>query len=210
MKPVSVNGNWFLEQKIGYTRALDIKEKLILDNQFDVTYNHNIEMSSVAGQTESQRSVVNNCNLDNELKLDYNFSDNNTIGFHGGIKYYRINSEQAGFTVINAGGWNLGINTQIELPWKFQVFTDLSLFARRGYQQREMNTTDWIWNAQISRSFCKHHLLVKVQAFDILHQLTNTQYVVNVQGRTESWHNSIPRYVMLSLSWQFNLNQKKR
>lgn len=210
VKPVSVSGNWFVKEKIGYIRALDKKEKLILDNQLDFTYNHNIDMSSVAGQAESLRSVVNNSNLDNELKLDYNFSDNNNLGFHGGIKYDRINSGQMGFTVINAGDLNLGMNTQIELPWTFQVSTDLSLFARRGYQQSEMNTTDWIWNAQISRNFCKHHLLAKIQALDILHQLTNTQYVVNAQGRTESWHNSIPRYVMLSLSWQFSANPQKQ
>jgi hypothetical protein len=25
-----------------------------------------------------------------------------------------------------------------------------------------------------------------------------------------TWHNSIPRYVMLSLSWRFNVNPKKK
>lgn len=82
------------------------------------------------------------------------------------------------------------------------------MFARRGYQQTEMNTTDWVWNGQISRSFCKGHLIAKVQGFDILHQLSSIQYAVNAQGRTETWHNSIPRYLMCSLSWRFNVNPK--
>ena len=84
------------------------------------------------------------------------------------------------------------------------------MFARRGYQQSEMNTTDWIWNAQLTHSFIKGKLLAKLQGFDILHQLSNTQYAMNAQGRTETWHNSIPRYVMLSLSWKFNVNPKKK
>ncbi|MBF1452963.1 MAG: hypothetical protein HXN54_03430, partial [Prevotella nigrescens] len=50
----------------------------------------------------------------------------------------------------------------------------------------------------------------KLQGFDLLQQLSNTRYVINSQGRTESWNNSIPRYVMLSLAWKFNINPKKK
>ena len=102
------------------------------------------------------------------------------------------------------------MNAQITLPWKLQLTTDLTMFARRGYQLSEMNTTDWIWNAQLSRSFINKKLLVKLQGFDILRQLSNTQYLMNAQGRTETWNNSIPRYMMLSLSWRFNVNPKKK
>ena len=86
----------------------------------------------------------------------------------------------------------------------------MTMFARRGYQQNEMNTTDWVWNVQLTRSFFKGKLLAKLYAFDILHELSTTSYEVNAQGRTETWHNSIPRYVMLSLSWRFNMNPKKK
>ena len=84
------------------------------------------------------------------------------------------------------------------------------MYARRGYQQNEMNTTDWVWNAELTRSFVKGHLMAKLQGFDILRQLSTTSYAVNAQGRTETWHNSIPRYAMLSLSWRFNVNPKKK
>lgn len=56
----------------------------------------------------------------------------------------------------------------------------------------------------------KGKLLAKLQGFDLLHQLSNTQYLMNAQGRTETWRNSIPRYVMLTLSYRFNVNPKKR
>ncbi len=84
------------------------------------------------------------------------------------------------------------------------------MFARRGYQQTEMNTTDWIWNVQLARTFLKGRLAAKLQGFDLLQQLSNTRYVINSQGRTESWNNSIPRYVMFSLAWKFNINPKKK
>ncbi|MBF1504177.1 MAG: hypothetical protein HXN80_06980, partial [Prevotella pallens] len=49
-----------------------------------------------------------------------------------------------------------------------------------------------------------------LQGFDLLQQLSNTRYVINSQGRTESWNNSIPRYVMFSLAWKFNINPKRK
>lgn len=45
---------------------------------------------------------------------------------------------------------------------------------------------------------------------DLLHQLSNTTYEVNAQGRTETWYRVIPNYVMLRVAWQFNKNPKKK
>jgi hypothetical protein len=33
---------------------------------------------------------------------------------------------------------------------------------------------------------------------------------MNEQGRTETWYNSVPRYLMFSLAWKFNVNPKKK
>jgi hypothetical protein len=210
IRPVSVNGNWRADLDFGYTQALDSAQKFSVDNQFSINYNHNVDMATVAGYADSQRSIVNNWQAGGNLKLNYRPDDSYEFSLHGGGNYYFISSRREGFTDIHAGDYNIGANAQLSLPWKFQLTTDLTMFARRGYQQSEMNTTDWIWNAQLTRSFVKGKLLAKLQGFDILHQLSNTQYAMNAQGRTETWHNSIPRYVMLSLSWRFNVNPKKK
>ncbi len=106
--------------------------------------------------------------------------------------------------------YRLGLSAYVSLPWHFQLSTDMTMRARRGYQQREMNTTDWVWNAQLTRSFAKGHLVAKLQGADILRQLSATSYAVNAQGRTETWHNSIPRYAMLSLAWRFNVSPRQQ
>ena len=73
-----------------------------------------------------------------------------------------------------------------------------------------MDKTDWIWDAQLTPSCLDGSLIAKLKGYDILQQLENTRYRMNAQGRTESWHNGIPRYVMLSLSWRFNVMPKKK
>ena len=45
---------------------------------------------------------------------------------------------------------------------------------------------------------------------DLLHQLSNTTYEVNAQGRTETWYRVIPNYVMLSAAYRFNKQPKKK
>lgn len=208
--PTSVNGNWNTKFEVEFKRALDKANKILFSNNFSTNYNHSVDMASIAGSTESQRSIVNNWEFGDELKVNYRPNDNYEFTFHTGGKYYLINSERVGFEKIKASDYNIGLNAQIILPWELQLTTDMTMFARRGYQQTEMNTTDWIWNVQLARTFLKGHLTAKLQGFDLLQQLSNTRYVINSQGRTESWNNSIPRYVMLSLAWKFNINPKKK
>ena len=208
--PTSVNGNWNTKFEVEFKRALDKANKILFSNNFSTNYNHSVDMASIAGSTESQRSIVNNWEFGDELKVNYRLNDNYEFTFHTGGKYYLINSERVGFEKIKASDYNIGLNAQIVLPWELQLTTDMTMFARRGYQQSEMNTTDWIWNIQLARTFLKGHLTAKLQGFDLLQQLSNTRYVINSQGRTEMWNNSIPRYVMLSLAWKFNINPKRK
>ena len=208
--PTSVNGNWNTKFEVEFKRALDKANKILFSNNFSTNYNHSVDMASIAGSTESQRSIVNNWEFGDELKVNYRLNDNYEFTFHTGGKYYLINSERIGFEKIKASDYNIGLNAQIVLPWELQLTTDMTMFARRGYQQSEMNTTDWIWNIQLARTFLNGHLTAKIQGFDLLQQLSNTRYVINSQGRTEMWNNSIPRYVMLSLAWKFNINPKRK
>lgn len=210
IQPVSVNGNWRYNFGVDFSRSLDKKQKFTIGNQLIADYNHNVDMASVGGLAESRRSIVNNWKIGDNLKINYRPNDRYELTLHGGGNYYLISSKREGFDNIHAGDYNVGMNAQVQLPFEFQLTTDITMFARTGYQQSEMNTTDWIWNAQLTREIIRGRLLAKLQGFDLLHQLSNTQYLMNAQGRTETWRNSIPRYVMLTLSYRFNVNPKKR
>lgn len=210
VRPVSVNGNWSTNASFGLGRALGKSDKFTINNQLRYNYHHSVDMATISGFASTVRSIVNNHQFSDNLRLTFRPNDNYEFTLHGGGTYYLVNSRREGFEDINAGDYQVGFNTTLNLPAKFQFTTDLTMYARRGYQQSEMNTTDWVWNAQITRSFLKGKLLAKLKGFDILQQLSNTRYVMNEQGRTESWHNGIPRYVMLSLSYRFNVVPKQK
>ena len=73
-----------------------------------------------------------------------------------------------------------------------------------------MNTNDLVCNASLSKSFQKESIAVSLEAFDIFHQLSSTEYTLNAQGRVESWRKSIPSYLMLHLSWRWSHMPKKK
>ena len=208
-QPVSVNGNWQAHLEAGMGRAIDKAQKWTLYNRFTAHYNHNVDMAMVAGSGESQRSIVNNYHLHNNLSLTFRPNDRYEMALSAGGNYYLVDGQREGFSRINAGDYQVVLNTTLALPWHLQLSTDLTMVARRGYQDHQMNTTDWVWNAQLTRTFCKGRLLAKLQGYDILHELSTTSYTVDAQGRTETWHNAIPRYAMISLAWRFNANPKR-
>ena len=210
LMPVSVNGNWRMEGQTGLSLPLDSARRWTIGNQLSVRYDHNVDMTTTEKDAASMRSVVNNWQLEDEVKLNFRPNDRMEFALLAGGTYYFIHSRRNGFNNVHAGDYKVGLTTEFQLPWSIAFGSDMTLYARRGYYESMMNTTDWVWNAHLSRSLMKGALVVKLTGFDLLHQLTNTRYEMNAQGRTEVWYNSLPRYMMLSLAWKFNASTKRK
>ena len=210
LMPVSVNGNWRMEGQTGLSLPLDSARRWTIGNQLSVRYDHNVDMTTTEKDAASMRSVVNNWQLEDEVKLNFRPNDRMEFALLAGGTYYFIHSRRNGFNNVHAGDYKVGLTTEFQLPWSIAFGSDMTLYARRGYYESMMNTTDWVWNAHLSRSLMKGALVVKLTGYDLLHQLTNTRYEMNAQGRTEVWYNSLPRYMMLSLAWKFNASTKRK
>ena len=209
LMPVSVNGNWRMEGQTELSLPLDSARRWTIGNQLSVRYDHNVDMTTTEKDVTSMRSVINNWQLEDEVKLNFRPNDRMEFALLAGGTYYFIHSRRNGFNNVHAGDYKVGLTTEFQLPWSIAFGSDMTLYARRGYYESMMNTTDWVWNAHLSRSLMKGALVAKLTGFDLLHQLTNTRYEMNAQGRTEVWYNSLPRYMMLSLAWKFNASPKR-
>ncbi len=135
--------------------------------------------------------------------------DSLSIGINGKVEYRHSTSEKTSFANIDAYNFSYGFNS----TWRIfrtgvTVATDIKMFSRRGYSSSELNTDNLVWNASVSRSFMKKKLTLRLEAFDILRQLTNTSIYINAQGRYETVTNTLPRYAMLHVQWNFNTMKK--
>lgn len=83
-------------------------------------------------------------------------------------------------------------------------------YYKRGYSDASMNTTNWVWNAEVSRPFGKKkQWIIKAVRFDILHQIPNVSRSVNAQGWTESKYNTKPSYAMLTITYRLDVKPKQ-
>ena len=205
-RPDNVNGNWNLGGNTNYSRCLDKKDRLTFDTRTGYRYLHSVDLT---GTTAVERSVVETLNLNEELSLKYKIGKN-TLGVKGKVAWSNIDSERSGFSSMNVTDFSYGMTALLNLPWKLQLNTDLTMFSRRGYESASMNTDDLVWNARLSRVFLGGSLTCFVDGFDLLGNLSNVVRNVNAQGRTETRYNVVPRYVMLHVIYRLNKQPKKK
>ena len=214
----NINGNWNASGSIDYERPLGKARLFTIENYLRASFAHSVDFAlaqSTYAATESQPSSedlsrVNTFTTTEDLHLKFQ-KDKLTLQVGGEVSWRHSTGSEATFQTINAWDYNYGFTAKYTIPWmNVDVATDLKMFSRRGYNSDMMNTDDLVWNASLSRSFFKGKLTARLMAFDILHQLSSTQYSVNAQGRTETWHNCIPRYALLTLSYKFQKMPKKK
>ena len=208
VRPENINGNWGTNLSLGFNIPLERSEKLRLNHQTSHDYQHSVDLIGIAGQSLPQRSVVASHSINDELSLSWRPSDKMDFGAKADVHYQRSTSERADFTTLNVFDFDYGVTAQIELPWKLQLSTDLTMYSRRGYSEQTMNTNELVWNARLTRRFLKGNLLLAIDAFDLLGQLSNVRRTINAQGRTETYYNVIPSYGLLHLTWRMNKKPK--
>jgi hypothetical protein len=123
------------------------------------------------------------------LKLDGNFRNSR--------------SPRTDFDRLNAFYFSNGMTALLKLPWKMELSTDFSAYTRTRYNDPSMNGTEWVWNARLTRPFLKGRLLCVIDGYDLLAQRSNITRIIDAQGRTETYTNSLPRYVLFHFIYRF-------
>jgi hypothetical protein len=207
--PTNMEGNWHSWFNTTFATPLDKGKKLMLNTKTNIDYWNSVDLVTLSGSITPDRSSVHNMYATENITLDADLGKHHA-GLVGRITYSNVTSSRTGFNNIHAWELKYGANANISLPAKLQLTTDLSMYSRRGYNDKAMNTDELVWNARLIRPICHNRLVVSLDAFDILGKLSNISYSVNAQGRTETWVNSMPRYVMLSVMYRLNKQPKKK
>lgn len=118
--------------------------------------------------------------------------------------YDRFTGNSSDFKKQNTWTFKTTLTGEFELPYNFSLTTDFSMYNRRGFTDNVLNTDNFIWNARLSYKALKGKLLLMLDGYDILHNLSNVSYTMNAQARTETLRTVLPRYVMFHVQWRFN------
>ncbi|MBQ9363081.1 MAG: outer membrane beta-barrel protein [Bacteroidaceae bacterium] len=208
--PENVNGNWNISGNTGVDFPFDQNERWRLKETVAYGYNHSVDLSGTNLTERATRSVVGNHSLNNELGLTFRPTDKMEYSAKGRLNYQHSTSDRADFTTLNVFDFDYGVTAQIELPWNFQFSTDLTMYSRRGYSDETMNTNELVWNARLTKRLMHGNLLVQLDGFDLLGNLSNVRRSINAQGKTETFYNVIPSYCLLHIVWRLNKQPKKK
>ena len=208
-RPVNINGNYSVGGNVNYSMALDKKRRWNLSTTTSAQLYNNVDLITVTGSDANPRSKVKTLFLNETVKIDHRFG-RQKVGAKAGCSWRNATSAREDFSTINAANFNYGLTGQFELPCGFQLFTDLTMYSRRGYEAHEMNTDELVWNARLSKQVWKKRLTLALEGFDILHNLSAVTHTLNGQGRTETYRNVIPSYGMLHVIYRLNVQPKKK
>ena len=119
-------------------------------------------------------------------------------------------SERESYNNLNTSENEYSLSGKFTLPFNWGVSTRMTLFNRSGYDDPDMNRSDWIWNARLWKTLCKGKLMLGVTAYDLLHQMRSTYLSVSPTGKWEETTNTIPRYILFHLQYRINIQPKKQ
>ena len=215
--PDNVNGNWDLTGRVNYSARLDKDGKFTYSTNTDATYINSVDLigtetnaqSSILNGQSAKRSEVHTTNINETLKLNARFSSKASLNFKADLHWQHSTSGRADFSTINVADFDYGVGGVFQIPFGFQLSTDMTMYSRRGYSDHSMNTNELVWNARLSRHFAKAGITVMLDAFDLFGQLSNVRRTINAQGRTETWSNVTPQYAMLHILYRLNKKKKE-
>ena len=223
-RPENVDGNRRAYAYLSYSSPLGQKHIYEFSGSTRWSMNHSVDI------IDTRLSTVDNHSLDQRLELTARWNDRVTLKLSGNVAWQYATSERENYHTRNTWDLNYGPEFRVKLLADLQLHTTLSVFQRRGYDDSSMNSTEMVWNANLEWNFDFRRSsyarsataadapaksgprpwTLSVKAHDLLQQLSNTHRVLNAQGITETWYNTVPSYLMLSLTYRFAQLPKKK
>lgn len=207
--PINVSGSFRLDGHLDFTAPFAENKKFWLTSSTRADFLHNPDYSSESTAAEAVRETVRSLSLTHDLNLQWKAAGGCTFGLMAGATWRNAASSKPDFTTINALDVRGGLTANLRLPGGLAFATDISVTDRSGYEDSALDTTDWLWNARLERSWLRGSLVTKIDAYDILNRLSSINVRINSLGLTETWTNTMSRYVLLTLAWRFSIMPKK-
>ncbi|MDE6831667.1 MAG: outer membrane beta-barrel protein [Muribaculaceae bacterium] len=205
----NVDGNWSTQLHNHFSWQFGSTKQFTLSSTTEGVISGYSDMIGIDSE-EPELFKVSHKSIAEKLRFDWQIG-RQSLRLRGDITRRYTTSGREGFRDINATHLNYGISGVFQLPGGIGISTDFMCYTRRGYGSPELDTTDPVWNARISYSLPRNKSWVfMLDGFDILHRLSNIKYAVTASGRTVSYTNSLPRYLMLSIQYRLSIQPKKR
>lgn len=197
MQYINANGNYNSYAYLGGGFRLKKLNAYIGGNIGGNLYHNNNFINGVANLNNNQ-SI--------RFGLDMNYDKENKFSFNLNPSVSYTNNEAS----VNAYSthyttFTTECSATLQLPKKFELGSSADIMIREKTEAFPTNNNVVKWNAYLGKKFLKKsNLMVALNVYDILNQ--NIGFSRNVSGinTTQTSYNTIRRYGLLNLVWNFN------
>lgn len=197
----NVDGNWSIKANNYINWQFGPKKIFSITHTFSQQWEQSADL--MGDENSSYLNKVKRITSSEDLSLGMS-KGSNRVSIVGHINYSTYTGNQKSFVSFHPVEFHYGANAVVKLHRHFDLSTDFMLYYRRGYQDEQLNSNNYVWNMRLTYSNTKGNLILSADGFDILHNLDNVFYTVNALARKEVYRNVLPHYVMLGLQWRFN------
>ncbi|MCR4995367.1 MAG: outer membrane beta-barrel protein [Bacteroidales bacterium] len=207
--PENINGNWNAYIWAGFNTALGPKKYWNVSNNVNLNYSNNVAYMQAQDQT-SVKATTKSLSVGDNLRLNFRYDWGESgygvdLGVNGGFDYRHARNDIQSSMNLDTWSYNYGGNFMLNFGWNMTLSSDISMQARRGYNDDSMNTDELIWNAQLQQTFFKGSLILALEWYDILGERSNISRMISATQRSDTWSNSIYSYGMFRVTYNLNL-----
>ena len=203
-RPENINGNWNINAGFTFNTAIDSTAHWNVGTDTRMRYNNYVNYVAQE-HADAQKNTTRTINLNERLTAGYR-NDWLEISLDGRVNYQHSRNELQPTANLDTWQFEYGGQFLIRLPWDFELSSNLHERSRRGYNDPSMNTNEFLWNGQLSKSFLKNKsLIVALNFYDLLGQQSNYERWVNATGRSDTQYNSVNSYAMLHVRYRLNI-----
>ena len=202
-RPENINGNWNAFGMFGFNTALKNK-KYTINTFTNVNYQNNVAFLYNQDTKNNDRNTSTGLTLGERVTGSYRndwfeFSLNGSINYTAERNKLRPENNQEPYI------YSYGASTNITMPWKMTLATNIANQSRRGYRDSSMNRDELIWNAQLAQSLLKGAATVSFEVYDILRQQSDISRSLSADMRSVSEYNGINSYCMVHFIYRLNI-----
>lgn len=174
----------------------------------NVNMRRNVDFVKEKDQIEVLKNVTNTNNYGMEIYIGQYVE--NKYNFNIGPRFSWNTSNASVSTNANAEYWQIEgwASGNVTFLKTFEAGTDLNFQARQKDPRFPQQNSFTTWNAYVIKRLLKNELELKFGVYDILNQNRGYQRNFNSYSFTESYYNTLKRFWLLTVTWNFSKNGK--
>lgn len=199
---VNVNGNWNTSGYFSFNTPFRNK-KYTLSTNTNARYSDGVSYTSLNKNEEQVLSTTHNLALSQRVTGSYR-TDPFDVSLNGSVNYNLARNNKQDKSNRETFDYYIGGNTNINLPWRFFLSTDLNCRIKSGYTEG-LNANELLWNAQISKNILKNSAgTIRLKVYDILQQQSNLSRSISDTQVSDTEYNTLGSYFMVHFVYRFN------